>query len=84
MDYTAHGVAKSWTRLNDFHFSYVFNFDTYHNIFRRGREILQKAIQALNPIFATFQPQVSHMQNKKDNANTASTSGLNLINNGYC
>ena len=40
MDYTAHGVAKSWTRLNDFHFSYVFNFDTYHNIFRRGREIL--------------------------------------------
>ena len=26
----------------------------------------------------------SHMQNKNDNANTASTSGLNLVNNGYC
>ena len=24
MDYTVHGVAKSWTRLNDFHFTFTY------------------------------------------------------------
>ena len=42
VNYTVQGVAKSWARLSDFHFHFscVFNFDIYHNIPRRGREIL--------------------------------------------
>ena len=35
-------TVKSWARLSNFHFHFscVFNFDIYHNIPRRGREIL--------------------------------------------
>ena len=39
MDYTVHGVAKSWTRLSDFHFtslrgSSIFNFfEEPHTVF---------------------------------------------------
>ena len=39
---TVRGVAKNRTQVSDFHFHFscVFNFDIYHNIPRRGREIL--------------------------------------------
>ena len=36
MDSTVHGVAKSWTRLNDFHFL------SFHVVLRSGKSVPQR------------------------------------------